>query len=308
MPQGSVLGPILFSLYTSPIRDLVRQHKVDYHLYADDTQLYVSFQIKNNNDQLSRITACTSDIKKSILHNLLKLNDDKTEVLLISSPHHLRNVSKTTVTIGNSAINSASHVRNLGATFDSSLSMDKFVSQKYQARMLHLGYISCIRKYLSIDVCKSVIHALVTSRLDYANSLLLGINQAHINKLQRIQNYATKIICKATYRDHVTPYLISLHWLPVHARIQFKGLVNTYNFFHGTAPKYLSDLVKHYTLTRSLRSENQLKLVETRYGDHSFTNAAPVLWNRLPLKIKNAESVIKFKKHLKTFLFTQEYC
>ena len=169
VPQGSVLGPILFSLYTSPIGDIVRQHKLDYHLYAHDTQLYVSFQIKNINDKLSRITACSSDINKWMLQNLLKLNDDKTEVLLIGSPHHLRNVSKTTVTICDSTINSAPHVRNLGATFDSSLSIDKFVSQKYQACMLHLGYISRIRKYLSIDACKSVIHALVTSRLDYAN-------------------------------------------------------------------------------------------------------------------------------------------
>ena len=247
-----------------------------------------------------------------MLHNLLKLNDDKTEVLLIGSPHHLKNVSKMTVTIGDSTISSAPQVRNLSATFDSALSMDKFVSQKYQTCMLHLRYMSRIRKYLSIDACKSVIHALVTSRLDYANSLLFGIKQTHINKLQRIQNYAAKIIYKATYRDHATPYLISLHWLPVHARIQFKVLVHTYNSLHGTAPKYLSDLIKHYIPTRSLRSENQLKLVETRsksrYGDRSFTIAAPVLWNHLPLKIKNAESVIEFKKQLKTFLFTQEYC
>ena len=87
VPQGSVLGPILFSLYMSPLGDIVRQHQLDHHFYADDTQLYVSFQIKNINDQLSRITACTSDIKKWMLHNLLKPNDDKTEVLLIGSPH-----------------------------------------------------------------------------------------------------------------------------------------------------------------------------------------------------------------------------
>ena len=190
--------------------------------------------------------------------------------------------------------------------------MDKFVSQKYQTCMLHLRYISCIRKYLSMDACKSVTHALATYRLDYANSLLFGINQTHIKKLQRIQNYAAKIVCKATYGDHATPYLMSLHWLPVYARIQFKVLVHTYNCLHGTAPKYVSDLVKHYIPTHSLRSENQLKLVETRsksrYGDHSFTIVAPVLWNCLPLKIKIAESVIDFKKLLKTFLFTQEYC
>ena len=128
--QGSVLGPILFSLYTSPLGDIVRQYQPAHHFYADDTPLYVSFQIKNINDQLSRITACTSDIKKWVLHNLLKLNDDKTEVLLIGSPHHLSNVSKMTVTIGDSMISSAPQVRYLGATFDSALSMDKFVSQK----------------------------------------------------------------------------------------------------------------------------------------------------------------------------------
>ena len=153
---------------------------------------------------------------------------------------------------------------------------------------------------------------IVTSRLDYANCLLFGINQTHINKVQRIQSYVAEIICKASYRDHATPYLISLHWLPVHTRIQFKVLVHTYNCLHGTAPKYLSDLVKHYIPPLSLRPENQLKLVETRsksrFGDRSLTIAAPDLWNHLPLKIKTAESVLEFKKLLKTFLFTQEYC
>ena len=107
-----------------------------------------------------------------MLHNLLKLNDGKTEVLLIGSPHHLRNVSKTTVTVGDSKISNSSDIRNLGVIFDFSLSMDYFVSQRHQTCMLHLRCMSCIRKYLFENACNQVIHELfisvssVTSRRD----------------------------------------------------------------------------------------------------------------------------------------------
>ena len=122
MPQGSFLVPILFSLYTSPIDDTVRQYKLDYHFYADDTHLYVSFQIKNINNQLSRITTYTGNIKSGLLCNLLKLNDDEAEVLLTGSPYHLRNVSKTTATSGYSKIfQQYPCVKTLDALFDSPL-------------------------------------------------------------------------------------------------------------------------------------------------------------------------------------------
>ena len=312
VPQGSVLGPILFILYTAPVSDIAREHQLDHHFYADDPQLYIAFNPRAGfTHELNRITECVSDIKSWMLVNFLKLNDDKTEVLLIGLKYNLNSTPTVTVTIGDTGINSASSVRNLGAIFDAEMSMDNFVSSKYQTCMYHLRCISRIRKYLTTDATKSLIHAYVTSRLDYSNSLLLGITQQQMQKLVRVQNYAAKIVCKAKYRDHATPLLKSLHWLPVHHRINFKVLVHTFNSVNGTDPSYLCELVTKYVPSRTLRSINQHNLVEykhcNRYGERCFYIATPKLWRTLPYSIKTAENITVFKKLLKTFLFSEYF-
>ena len=153
---------------------------------------------------------------------------------------------------------------------------------------------------------------LVTSRLDYCNSLLAGAASQHIRRLQRMQNTCARLImCRRKY-DHVTPLLRELHWLPVHQRIQFKLLVITYKALHGLAPTYICDLLHVYSPSRSLRSEHSLLLTVPRtklstYCDRTFQKLAALLWNSIRMNIKAAESVDIFKKHLKTHLFCQAF-
>ena len=156
---------------------------------------------------------------------------------------------------------------------------------------------------------KTLVNAMVTSRLDYCNSLLLGITTRQMKQLQKIQNSSARLITYAPRREHITPTLQKLHWLRVDKRINYKILLHTYRCLHGTAPSYLTGLLNKYHPQRDLRSKQQ-SLLNTpsgrtlRYGKR-FDTIAPELWNKLPPSIREAKTLETFKKHLKTYLFKQ---
>ena len=154
---------------------------------------------------------------------------------------------------------------------------------------MNINSISRVRKYLTESATKTLVHALVTSKLDYANVLLYGVPPVHLRKLQRVQNMAACVICKLGRYDCITPAYKKLHWLPVAKQIELKMLVYTYKALHDQAPGYLSDLIQPHNPPRSLRSGNKMLLTETRtnkvhFGDRAFSRAAPVLWNKLPIR------------------------
>ncbi|CDR10475.1 unnamed protein product, partial [Oncorhynchus mykiss] len=128
----------------------------------------------------------------------------------------------------------------------------------------HLCNIAKIRNFLSKNDAEKLIHAFVTSRLDYCNALLSGYPDKALNKLQLVLNTAARILTRTKKIDHITPVLASLHWLPVKARADFKVLLLTYKTLHGLAPTYLSDLVLPYIPTRTLRSQDAGLLIVPR--------------------------------------------
>ena len=151
----------------------------------------------------------------------------------------------------------------------------------------------------------------MSSRLDYANSLLYGVNSSQIQRLQRVQNRAAKLIVKARKRDHVTPLLKQLHWLPIKQRILFKIMTAIYKCLQNKAPTYQASLIvpRHYVRS-GLRSssDNTLLHVPRTYsavGDNAFQAHAPRLWNELPQYIRLSPSLDAFRKALKTHLFEQ---
>ena len=157
-----------------------------------------------------------------------------------------------------------------------------------------------------------IIHAFISSRLDYCNSLFTCLSKNQLYRLQTVQNSAARLLMHINKRAHITPVLAALHWLPVQYRIQFKILVITFRALHGQVPFYISDLIQLHTPTRSLRSLGQMLLVVPRTnfktrGDRSFQAVAPRLWNDLPLSLRCVDSVESFKKQLKTLLFKQAF-
>ena len=169
-----------------------------------------------------------------------------------------------------------------------------------------------MRSVLPQKTAETLVHAFVTSRLDYCNALMYGLPACTISKLQRLQNSAARVVTRSRKFDHITPILHDLHWLPVSKRITFKVLILTYRALHGLAPDYIADLVMPYSPARSLRSANErlLTVPASRLrslGDRRFAYAAPSLWNGLPLTIRTAETLSKFKSLLKTYLFIDTF-
>lgn len=294
----------------TPLSEIAKRFNVLYHFYADDSQLYVSFNPKEN-VSLENLESCISSIKSWMQVNMLKLNDGKTEFIVFASRHSLSTLDKVPLHIGSVEIAPCDKVRNLGAMFDSTLSMEAFVNDKIKSCIFYLCCIHRIRRFLTLDAAKHLVYAYVISRLDYANSLLSGANKGLIHKLQVVQNSAARLVFGANRFAHATPLLQSLHWLPIEQRIAFKINTLTFKCLHNLAPIYLSNLIEWYTPGRSLRSSNSSLLSchrsNTSYGSRSFCNYAPVMWNALPLDLRSSQSLIQFRKSLKTFLFGQYF-
>ena len=157
--------------------------------------------------------------------------------------------------------------------------------------------------------CRTLVHALATSRLDYGNELLYGIRQGTIQRLQRIQNCAARLVTRTRKYERITPVLRRLHWLPVRQRTLFKVLVFTYCALNATAPNYLMQLISHRNVSRTLRSGSSIELLfvpksrTVTHGDRCFEVASPILWNNLPVSIRTAKCVTQFRSQLKTHLF-----
>ncbi len=187
--------------------------------------------------------------------------------------------------------------------FDSGLKCDKQINYVVKSCFYHLRRLAKVKPVLSLKNFEIVIHAFVTSRLDYCNSLYYGANQSSISRLQMVQNAAARLLTGSRKFYRISPILTSLHWLPVKLRIEFKILVFVFKALHGLAPTYLSDILQYHN--RSLRS-GSLRLLSVcrsrlkHRGDRAFATVGPKLWNSLPVSIRMVSSLSSFKSKLKT--------
>ena len=217
------------------------------------------------------------------------------------------------IRVGDCTITLTRSVRNLGAYFDSRMSMEEFITKKCRACQLQLHKIARIRKYLSNDTCSCIIQGLVTSKLDYANCLLYGVNKVFLHRLQIVQNSAARVILKLRKYDHITRARQELHWLPIQQRIAFSILTDVYKALHGLAPTFITDLIslaQAARLTRSSKNFNiafPVKVPRNSCGKRAFVHAAPALWNNLPVSMRSSNLLLDFRRQLRTYFFRLAY-
>ena len=244
--QGSVLGPILYTLFTSPVRDISRSHNIGYHRFADDTQNYHSFTPSKVGDKekcKQEIEVCISDIHTWMRTNLLKLNDEKTEFLIIGTKQQLSKVKTTSISVGQDEIPCSETARNLGYYYDQHMKNSAHINKLVSSFNVILRRISKIRNNIDYDTTKILVQAMVLLRLDYCNSLLLGSMKYNLKKFQQVQNCAVRIVYRKQFVLHITPYLKELHWLRVEEQIQYKIAILMFKCVQGSAPKYLQELI-----------------------------------------------------------------
>lgn len=250
--------------------------------------------------------------------NRLKLNSDKTEFIWMASRSRFIAVENImpTVNVCNTTITASTGARNLGVYFDRHLDMRQHIINICRQCYFQLRQLRVVCRCLPKDVLRTLLHAFVSTRLDYCNSLLYGLPQRDIRKLQSVQNAAARLIGGLRKYDHITPLRRDqLHWLPIKERIEFKVAILTYKALHHLAPDYITSMFHLAAdlpgLSRN-RSAQHGDLVPASwnsvfYGKRSFYYAAPKVWNDLPVSTRKQSSLAAFAKELKTILFRRAY-
>ena len=258
VPRGSVLGPILFTMYIKPLSAIIDSHSIIHHSFADDLQLQIYAPPDRISELLHSMQSCISDVKVWATAKMLKLNDNKTELMLVTSNRtkHLHSLP-TSITIGNAPIPFKEYVKKLGFTLDCHLTMNAHVSNIARTCYFELRRLAANCRFLLSTATATLVSAFALSRIDYCNSLLFGSTHDVTSHLQRIQNYAARVILRLPKSSSITIHLKSLHWLPVKVRSTYKIVCLCYHCYSSTAPSYVTGMLHRKPLhSRNTRSSS----------------------------------------------------
>ena len=315
VPQGSVLGPLLFVLYTAGLHDVIQSHGINDHFYADDSQLYASCKPSGLSTLRTTMIRCIDNVGSWMASNRLKINPVKTEFMWCTTPQMRHHVTVSApFNLGGVDIEPVMSVKLLGATIDCNLTMSTHINRTISTCFFHLRRLKSVRRSLPMEAAKTVINAFIISRVDYCNGLLVGITRRQCERLQQLLNASARLLYGGKKGDHITPLLRSLHWLRFDERVIYKLSVLVYKTLHYKSPKYFAEhfiLMSSNIHTSRLRSADNQTLVVPRtnlvFGNRGFSVAAPAAWNTLPNSIKCAPSLDIFKERLKTYLFSKSF-
>ena len=303
VPQGSVLGPVLFNLYIRSIYSVVKKLGFNIMGYADDHQVTKTFNCRSQTEVLTiELQSCFETIKRWMNQFFLQLNDSKTQIIVFGSSNVLKGLKINGVNIGsNTTIRFVSTVKNLGVYMESSLTFEKHTMELKRKCFRTIRNIRKIKFLLTSDQVRVVVNSLVVSCIDYCNGLFIGASEKILRQLQLIQNSAAKVITGKYKHDHMEDDLEKLHWLNIRKRVVFKIGLLAYKSINGLAPQYLQDMFRYS------HHGHVLKLIvpysSSKYGNKCFSIIGPKIFNKLPLHVTSSISTESFKQSLKTHLF-----
>jgi hypothetical protein len=224
--------------------------------------------------------------------NLLSLNHAKTEFLLIGQPRQLAKLDHPTISLpDNVTLSPAISARNLGVIFVSKISFTEHISAISKSCLYHICDLKRLRSTIDQPTARIIATALIHSKFDYCNSLLLNLSASHLNRLQLVLNSAARAVTRTCKFGHISPILKDLHWLKINERIKYKISSLTYKILTTNQPSYLRSLLE-FQAARSIRSSSVITLIRPsipsrlKLTDRSFYHQAPALWNSLPADLR----------------------
>ena len=303
--QGSILGPPLFNAYSRSFPETVQlktRHSVKG--FADDHQLLkpfnLVFQVQVLGEDLEK---CFHIIELWMKEYFLKLNTSKTKIMIIAPPSIRNEILIKGCFVKGKCIRFVNVAKNLGVLFDGELSFTAQINKVVASCFSTIHQLARIKRFLSSDQLNTLICSLIFSKLDYCNALYYKLNTESIDKLQRVQNSAARLVLKVNRFDNISTNEMfqKLHWLRVKERIVFKILSIVHKCVNGEAPPEFSEMFLF------VQSERTKKLVvkpcNGSMGERAISVCGPKLWNALHLKLREERCIDRFKKSLKTFLF-----
>ena len=257
LPQGSVLAPLLFVLYTSDLGAIFQRFGISSHQFADDTQAFMHGPASSAVHMVERLLEASSALDAWLSSNRLRLNPDETQFIWLGGRLQLGKIDTDSLHLRFPHILFSTSVRDLGVVLDPTLSFTGHVNSVSRSCFYHLRQLRSVRSSLSLHAITTLVHALICTRVDFGNALYIGLSCSNTHKLQSILNAAARLIGGIPKFAHISGFIRdSLHWLPIQQRVQFKILSLMRNCLAGTAPSYLRSLC---TLVSSLPSRPSLR-------------------------------------------------
>ena len=307
VPQGSILGPVLFTLYVNDLLSVPRHCQA--MGYVDDTKIFLGLPSSQISDAVTALNKDLSEIARWCCTNSLLINPDKTKLLVIGVPQLTRSLpSIPPVKLLGKEIKSVTVAKDLGVIFDSSLSFNEHVTKTVSDCMHRLIRINRIKHLLDRKTLLSLINAFVFSKLFYCSSVWSNTSKTNIKRLQLVQNFAGRIVLGLRKYDRISDGLESLKWLPIADKLFLNDSVMVHKCLNGRAPDYLSQkFTRRLDLhNRDTRNKKDLNLPRCRLktGQRSFAYRGAACWNSLPKDLKEVVDGRIFKKRFVNMLLT----
>ena len=332
VPQGSILGPLLFILYTKDLQNIAKKYGLEIQLYADDSQLYIGFKPTEPSEMditIQKIEACVHEIKSWMCKNFMKLNEEKTKLMLLGTKNSLNIKNNISINVGKENIitncKDTDDIISLGVNLDANLNMQKHIGTVRKKAFWQIMNLGRIRQTLTVELRFMLVKTLVLSKIDYHNALYINLPEYSIKKLQGVINASVRFIYGIGRREHIRPYLIKAHILPVRMRIDFKICLLAHKFIHAKVPDYITELLHMHIPTRNpIRNNNEVIMLDkppritedtfmlafppfhrSNLAERRFSHYSPKCWNILPYYIRSCRNTDTFKTKLKTHYFNR---
>ena len=306
IPQGSIMGPLLFTIYVNDLSNIPRNCSTE--CYVDDTEIYMSFNVKDCDDAVAAVNEGLHNIRNWYFQNGLLRNPEKTKLIVYGSRQMLEKLPEFHLSLLGKELVPADFVKDLGVTFDKYLTFNEHTINTVSSCVSTLAQISRVKHIFKNELI-TIINALVFSKLYYCSSVWSNTTMSNVNKLQKVQNFAARILSNTRKYDYITPVLKKLKCLFVKNYLYYRDATLAFKCMIGLAPNYLCNkfICRGDVSKRNTRNSQLLNipLFKTTTGQRSFSYRVVNIWNNLPTDIRLCKNFAGFKIKLRKYLLNE---